>query len=133
MIRNLILILAALAPLAGCGAGESRRLELLDQAIIRYSQALRWQRYEDAQEFHMTREGERKRIDQEALKHIRIAGYQIQEKNMSDDLLDAEVVGIMEYFNDSRGTVQRLPTTQHWWFDPGSSRWFVTGDLPAFR
>lgn len=133
MSRNLILMLIATACLAGCGAGERRRLDLLDQAIVRYAQALRWQRYEDAQEYHLTREGERKKIDQAALKHIRISGYQIQEKNMGDDLTEAEVVGVMEYFNDSRGTVQQVPMKQNWWFEPDSGRWFVTGELPPFK
>lgn len=133
MIRKLIFISTLAALLAGCGAMESHRLGLLDQAIIRYSQALRWQRYEDAQAYHMTREGERRKIDQEALKHIRISGYQIQEKNMGDDLMEAEVVGVMEYFNDSRGTIRKVPMTQTWWFDPESKRWFVTGELPQFK
>ena len=133
MIRKLILILAVATLLAGCKAGDSYRVDLLDQAIVHYSQALRWQRYEDAQEYHMTHEGERKRIDQQALKHIRISGYQIEGKTMSDDLMEAEVVGTLEYFNDSRGTVQQAPMTQHWWFEPESKRWFVTGELPQFK
>ena len=133
MIRNLILILAFVAQLAGCGGMERHRLDQLDQALIRYAQALRWQRYEDAQEYHMTREGERKRIDQEALRHIRIAGYAIQEKNMSEDMLEADVVGVMEYYNDSRGTVQKIPFQQAWWFEPESKRWLTTGELPQFK
>lgn len=133
MIRNLILTLVAALPLAGCGAMERHRLDQLDQAIVRYAQALRWQRYEDAQEYHMTREGERKKIDQEALAHIRISGYTIQEKVMSDDMMQADVDGVLEYFNDSRGTIRKVPMTQAWWFNPESKRWFVNGDLPQFK
>jgi hypothetical protein len=127
------LILVAMALLAGCGAVNKHRLEMLDQAIVRYAQALRWGRYEDAQEFHLTREGERRKIDKEALKHIRITGYIIQEKVMKEELLEADVSGVIDYFNDSRGTVRQVPLRQTWWFEPEAKRWFVTGELPEFR
>jgi hypothetical protein len=127
------LILVAMAVLAGCGAVNKYRLEMLDQAIVRYAQALRWGRYEDAQEFHLTREGERRKIDKEALKHIRITGYIIQEKVMKEELLEADVSGVIDYFNDSRGTVRQVPLRQTWWFEPEAKRWFVTGELPEFK
>ena len=47
MIRKLVFILIAAAPLAGCGGMDRHRLDQLDQAVVRYAQALRWQRYED--------------------------------------------------------------------------------------
>lgn len=133
MTRNLILMCAAATLLAGCGAVDKYRLEQLDQAVVRYAQALRWGRYEDAQEYHLTRDGERRKIDAEAMQHIRITGYQIQEKTMSSDLMEAEVTGAIDYFNDSRGTIQQLPMRQTWWFEPNAKRWFVTGELPDFR
>jgi hypothetical protein len=133
MIRALLVILAIAALLTGCGAGNRHRLDQLDQAVIRYAQALRWGRYEDAQEFHLTRTGERKRIDLEAMKHIRITGYVIQEKTMNDDLMEADVTGVIDYFNDSRGTVRQVPLRQTWWFESDSKRWFVSGELPEFK
>jgi hypothetical protein len=133
MIRKLIFILVASTLLVACGGVDKYRLDQLEQAIVRYAQALRWGRYEDAQEYHLTRDGERSKIDKEAMRHIRITGYQIHEKTMNDDLMEAEVTGVMDYFNDDRGTVRQVPLRQTWWFEPSSKRWFVSGELPEFR
>lgn len=133
MIRKVLWLLLLATLLAGCDAGNKRRLELLDLAIVRYAQALRWGRYDDAQQYHMTREGERLRIDPQTLKHIRIAGYTIQEKNMLDDLQEADVTGVIEYYHDTEGTLRQAPMQQRWWYSEESRRWFVLGGLPEFK
>jgi hypothetical protein len=131
-MKKWLITAAALLLLAACNSGNSRKIESLDEAIIRYAQALRWGRYQDAQEFQRDRSGEKWKIDEQALEHIRITRYVVQESNLNDDITEADVNVVLEYFNDSKGTVRKVPFRQTWWYEPKSKRWFVEGELPEF-
>jgi hypothetical protein len=130
-MKKWLITAAAVLLLAACNA-NSKKLETLDEAIIHYAQALRWGRYQDAQAYHLDREGERRKIDEQALEHIRITRYAIKDRTLNDDVTEADVNVVLEYFNDREGTVRKTPFRQTWWYEPEAKRWYVEGDLPEF-
>lgn len=120
--------------LAACGgSGSAKRLDTLDEAVNHYGQALRWGRYEDAEAFHMSREGQRAMFKAENLESIRITGYSVRERTLSEDLLEADVSGDYSYYSTSYGTLRHVSFQQKWWYDEEAKRWFVEGELPEFK
>lgn len=131
-MKRLILLVIAAALLPGCTGGNRKKLETLEEAIIHYAQALRWQRYQDAEEFQIDRQGKRHNIDEAALQHIRITGYVVRDRVVNEAVSEADVNVELEYFNDAEGTVRKTPFQQTWWYQEKSKRWFVEGELPKF-
>lgn len=130
---NRILVSALLVLLFGCnGAGTKTRLRSLDDAINAYAQALRWGRYDDAQQFHMTRDGERIVLDEHVMADIRVTGYSVRETVFDAEGTSAQVQAEFKYFITSRGTLQSRVVPQTWWYDEESKRWFMDSGLPDF-
>ncbi|MGH8248524.1 MAG: hypothetical protein ACREUU_19065 [Gammaproteobacteria bacterium] len=126
-----ILVLVAAT---GCGgAGAKRKLELLDEALIQYGQALRWGRYDDLQQYHMNRQGERTFIDQAAMQPIRVTGFSVQNKTVNDEVSEAIITGQVSFYHTDYGTLRQIPVNQTWWFEPESKRWLMDGEFPVFK
>lgn len=126
-----VLVLAAAT---GCGGvSAKKKLELLDEALIQYSQALRWGRYEDVQQYHMNRHGERTPVDQAAMQPIRVTGISIQNKTVNEEVSEAIVTGQINFYHTNYGTLRQAPVNQTWWFEPESKRWFMDGEFPVFK
>ncbi len=122
-----------LALLAGCaGTGVKSRLKSLDDAINAYAQALRWARYDDAQQFHMTRDGERIVLDEHVMANIRVTGYSVRETAFDEEGNTADVQAEFKYFITTRGTLQTKVVPQTWWYDEESRRWLLDSGLPDF-
>jgi len=120
--------------LAACGgSGSAKRLENLDEAVNHYAQAMRWGRYDDAEAFHMTRDGQRLKFNLQNLEGVRITGYTVRGRQLSENLLEADVTGEYNYFNTSYGMLRHIPFQQKWWFDEETKRWFVDSALPEFK
>ncbi|MBI2993153.1 MAG: hypothetical protein HYY48_03135 [Gammaproteobacteria bacterium] len=131
---RIIICSALVLLLTACGGGSStKRLESLEEAINHYAQAMRWGRYDDAEAFHMSRDGQRYQFNLEGLESVRITGYAVRERQLNDNLVEAEVAGEYSYFNTSYGTLRHAPFQQKWWYNTESKRWFVEGGLPEFK
>lgn len=131
MIRLLTVVL--LTVLAGCnGTSVKSRLASLDEAINAYAQALRWARYDDAQKYHMTRDGERIVLDEHVMEDIRITAYSVRETNFDAEASTAEVQAEFKYFIASHGALQTKVLPQTWWYEEGSKRWLLDSGLPDF-
>lgn len=130
---NRLLPVLMLALLAGCaGSAAKSRLKSLDDAINAYALALRWARYDDAQQFHMTRDGERIVLDEHVMENIRVTGYAVRETAFDEEANTAEVQAEFKYFITTRGTLQTKVVPQTWWYDEESKRWLVDSGLPDF-
>jgi hypothetical protein len=128
-----IVVVSMLVLLAGCtGTGTKMRLRSLDDAINAYAQALRWGRYDDAQQFHMTRDGGRIVLDEHVMADIRVTGYAVRETVFDEEGTTAQVQAEFKYFITSRGTLQSRVVPQTWWYDEESKRWFLDSGLPDF-
>jgi hypothetical protein len=126
--------LLVLVMLAGCnGTGVKSRLKSLDDSINAYAQALRWGRYEDAQVFHMGRDGRRIVLDEHTMKDIRVTGYSVRETVLDEEGTTAEVQAEFKYFITNRGALQTKVVPQTWWHDDESKRWLLDSGLPDFK
>ncbi|MBI1731359.1 MAG: hypothetical protein HYR49_01145 [Gammaproteobacteria bacterium] len=122
-----------LAVLAGCnGSGVKSRLTSLDEAINAYAQALRWGRYDDAQQFHLTRNGDRVALDETMMKDIRITAYAVRNTKFDEKANEADVQAEFKYFITNRGTLQTKLVPQKWWYEEESKRWLLESGLPDF-
>ncbi len=130
---NKLVGLLVLALLAGCmGSGVKSRMKSLDVSITAYAEALRWGRYDDAQKFHLTRDGVRIALDEHAMKDIRVTEYSVRETKMDDDGEAADVQAEFKYFIANRGALQTKVEPQIWWHDKESKRWLLDSGLPDF-
>ena len=131
---NKLLGLLVLAMLAGCnGAGVKSRVKSLDEAINAYAQALRWGRYDDAQVFHMSRDGKRIALDEHTMADIRVTGYSVRETVLDEEGTTADVQAEFKYFVTNRGALQTRVLPQTWWYDEESKRWLLDSGLPDFK
>lgn len=133
-MNRLAWVLMTVVVASGCGgAGTKKKLELLDEAILHYNQALRWGRYTDAQEYHVTRDGAHGRIDPALLGSIRITGMSVQSKDVNDEVTEATVTGEISYYRTEQGMLRQLPLNQSWWFELESRRWLIQSEPPVFK
>lgn len=131
---NKVLGLLVLTLLAGCnGTGVKSRLASLDESIRAYAEALRWGRYEDAQVFHMGRDGKRIVLDEHSMADIRVTGYSVRETVLNEEGTTAEVQAEFKYFITDRGALQTIVVPQTWWHDDKSKRWLLDSGLPDFK
>ena len=121
-----------LLPACG-GSGTAKRLETLDDAVNNYAQAMRWGRYEDAEVYHMARDGQRLKFNLDDLENIRITGYTVRDRELNKDMMGADVTGEYSYFSTSYGALRHVQFQQKWWYEEKSKRWFVEGGLPDFK
>ena len=129
-----VAVILLLVVAAGCGgSGSKKKLELLDEAIIQYNQALRWGRYGDAQEYHVTRDGRLHNIDPATLETIRITGMSVQNKDVNPEVTEATITGQVSYYRTEHGTLRQAPLKQLWWYDEEGKRWLIESDPPAFK
>jgi len=131
---NKVLGLLILAMLAGCGGASTKsRLAALDTSIHAYAEALRWGRYDDAQVFHMGRDGNRIILDEHTMADIRVTGYSLRETVLDQEGTTAEVQAEFKYFITTRGALQTIVVAQTWWHDEESKRWLLDSGLPDFK
>ena len=131
---NKVIGLLVLALLAGCnGPGSVKsRLKSLDDSTRAYAEALRWGRYDDAQVFHVGRDGRHIVLDEHTMADIRVTGYSVRETVVDEEGTTAEVQAEFKYFVTNRGALQTRVLPQTWWHDDESKRWLLDSGLPDF-
>ena len=134
MTKRLSILLFLSLFLVACNSiNVRRRAEILDDSIDQYNVAMRWAFYNEAEAFHMSRDGVRSKIDSDALEDIRITGYSIAEKNINEELTEATVRGEISYYNTGQGTLKKTKFDHKWWYDPEQKRWFNESEPPMFQ
>ncbi|MFQ5661616.1 MAG: hypothetical protein ACE5GZ_14490 [Gammaproteobacteria bacterium] len=134
MIKQISIFFIVAICLVSCsGMSTKKRLETFEESIKQYNIALRWALYTKVEDFHIKRNGERMRVDRDALKNIRITGYSVQEKTINEDLTEAVVEGEINYYNKEYGTLKKMAYTYKWWYEPESKRWFIESEFPEFK
>jgi len=133
MFRKLFIVSLAVL-LTACGAAETRhKLGNLDHAIDEYAYALRWQRIDDAVAFHKRKDGTKPNIDTSTMNNVRVTGFKIDKRILSDDMTSATVTGELDYYKEDVGTLHKLHFEQHWWYDEDAKHWYLSSDFPKFK
>lgn len=128
-IRNGILITMLVLLVACNGTSVKRRVRILDESITDYNVGLRWSMLNKIEEYHMHKDGEKPKMDREAMEDIRVTGYNIQDQVINDDVTEAVIKGEVDYYKTNSGTVKKLSFTHNWWFDEEKKRWFNESDF----
>lgn len=132
MFRKLIICCLFLL-LVSCGAADKKKVNDLNRAIDNYVAALRWSRIDDASRLHLDRDRNRPEIDTSAMEQVRVTGYKIKKKIISDDLNEASVTSELDYYKTEYGTLKQMTLEQEWWYDEESKRWYIESGFPTFE
>lgn len=125
-----ILFLAVLTACSGMKVQE--RVSRLETAIQSYGGAIRWARYTDAYAYHMGKDGFRPPLELEEYEGIRVTGYEIQEKTLGKEQMEATVVAKISFYDDRTGVVTDIKHIQNWWFREEDKQWLVDAAFPDF-
>ncbi len=134
MLKINVIYLILFLSLTACSGGlTKKKAEVLQESIKQYNIALRWAQYNKVQDYHKKRDGSDSHIDRNALKNIRVTGYTVQEKVINEELTEATVKGVIDYYNNEYATLKKIDFTYVWWYEAESKRWFNESDLPDFQ
>jgi uncharacterized protein YjaG (DUF416 family) len=131
--HKIILIFLSLILVSCNGANIKHQVKTLEDAITEYNTGLRWAMYNNVDAYGKSSDGTHTPVDREALKNIRITGYEVIEKHVNDDATEAIVKGEISYYSNEYGTLRKVDFEQTWWYDAESKHWFVEGALPKFK
>lgn len=132
--REILLIFLATLVLFSCNDDNvKRQASTLEDAITEYNKSLRWAMFNNIDAFNRTPDGKQMPVDRDAMKNIRITGYEVTSKVISPDATKAVVKGDISYYNDEYGVLKKIPFQQHWWYDAGLKHWFTDSALPTFK
>lgn len=133
MILRVLLIACLVAAAGGCArVTNERRAESLEAALQRYAKMLRWGEYEEAAKLIRFREREPVAVDYEALRQVRVTGYEVVERVVTPELNEARVLVRVSYTPLDSGVVRTLDDNQLWYYDEEQKFWFLDDDLPVF-
>ncbi|ADE16156.1 conserved hypothetical protein [Nitrosococcus halophilus Nc 4] len=119
--------------LVGCAGGLTKeRLVTLEDAIQAYASGVRWQHHELLNTLIRPQDQQPKPISREFWDNVRVTGYEIRGRQLSEDALTAEVTIEFDYYHPDDSVIRSLTTQQSWWYEEESRRWFLDGNLPNF-
>ncbi|QBQ56578.1 hypothetical protein E3U44_13445 [Nitrosococcus wardiae] len=119
--------------LVGCAGGLTKeRLVTLEDAIQAYASGVRWQHQELLSTLIRPQNGQPKPISQGFWDNVRVTGYEIHRRQLSEDALTAEVTIEFDYYHPDDSLIRKHTTQQSWWYEVESRRWFLDGGLPNF-
>ncbi|MCG8379730.1 MAG: hypothetical protein MI865_09685 [Proteobacteria bacterium] len=110
-----------------------KKIQNLDAAITSYDVALRWAKYQDAYNYHVSPNGTQPPARLDYLENISIAGVNVLEKTINEDHTEAYVKTEISYFLKTEGTVRKIKLDQTWWVNEDTSQWFIDGEFPEFK
>lgn len=131
--HKILLVLLALV-LVSCNSGNiKRQAGMLDDAITEYNKSLRWSMFNNLDAYNKSPDGKQMPVDRDAMKNIRITGYEETEKVINEEVTKAIVRGEISYYNNEYGVLKKIPFEQQWWYDPELKHWFTESVLPEFK
>jgi hypothetical protein len=134
-MKKLVIVMGMLGLLlGGCGNLQGqKRVNSLTDTLNSFRILMRWGQYEDAMAYIRYRPGrieERKEIDLEELKQVRLASYDMLEQIMTPEETEADVKVVMTYYHEESNVLHSLSQRQLWWYDEEKKRWFLEGEFP---
>lgn len=131
--RKFLLLFVTLILVSCNGGNIKRQISSLDDAITEYNKSLRWSMFNDLDAYNRTPDGKELPINRDAMKDIRITGYEVTDKTLNPDATKATVKGEISYYNNEYGVLKKIPYEQEWWYDAGIKHWFTDSPLPEFK
>ncbi|HKK16139.1 MAG TPA: hypothetical protein VJ981_05495 [Gammaproteobacteria bacterium] len=126
----LILLLAT----GGCNnINVKNQVSKLDTSLRHYGADLRWGRFNQAYQYHVSREGTRPAIDLANLENFSVTNFKPIDPVVNEIGTEAEIPVEIDYYDEQYGTLKKIRYTQHWWYDTESKHWFTESDYPHFK
>ena len=132
MLRTLVVISVVLIAACSSMATQQRTSDLND-SLDRYAVAIRWAYYSDALAFHLDQDGKRPEVDLDKLDEISVTGYEIKEKTLNENQIEAFVRSELVYYQKEYGTIKKLKVDQSWWYNEEAKHWFIESGFPVFK
>ncbi|TVQ88663.1 MAG: hypothetical protein EA400_08500 [Chromatiaceae bacterium] len=130
------LLVALLLPVllsgpGGCGRiKEDRKANALEAVTRTYAEAIRWGYYPAAVGFLSPEV--RGDVDLEALKNIRVTGYEVIQPPVIDPDDAAVQLVQVDYVLNDRQVLRSLTDRQVWRWNEAGASWWLQTSLPAF-
>jgi hypothetical protein len=122
------------ATLSGCNPTRpEQRLTALDTTLDSYNKLIRWNEFQTAASYIRARTGDTPPIDLEPTRGVRVTRLETLSQGVANDDSEARVQNQLQYYRDDAAVVQTLLDDQLWWYDAELARWFLDGNLPAFK
>lgn len=120
--------------LVGCTTfQESSRLNSLESTSEAYGKAIRWGEYQVAYGFIKTQGTEPQPPNFKGLEKIKVISYEPNERNTSQDMLQARQAVEIKYYNTDYLILKTIVDTQLWEYDTKQKIWYLQGPLPDFK
>jgi len=117
----------------GCATYDRKRQqERFEDITEAYGNAIRWGKYEVANDFR-DEKGKEKKPDFDYLKNIKVTSYELKAVNISNDGNAVQQDVIIEYYKIDHFIEKTIIDSQLWKYDKEEERWFLHGEFPAFK
>jgi len=128
--QRLLVVLVVLV-VAGCGTvkDDAKRIGL-ENTLSSYRQAIRWGQFPAAAGF--VAPSERSDLDLDALKTVRVTGYDVVRQGIIDPDDTAVQMVQIDYVIEDRQRLERLTDRQRWRYDAQYQAWWLESGLPDF-
>lgn len=131
MIKYFLSILIIV--LVGCASlANKEKLSSLEISTDRYGDAIRWGYLEMADGFRKGSDKDRRTTDFSKLKNIRVTSYEVLNRTIADNYLDATQHVEIKYYYIDQMIEKTIIDIQLWKYDHEEEAWFLHGNLPYF-
>ena len=127
LLALFVLSLVFWGQFSACSA-ESRLIRL-DETMKIYGDTIRWGQIADAEKLVVNKG----KLDRNQLEGVRITGYDIRDKSVSEDKKTATATVEIRYYNEEIGTERKLIDKQEWIYIDQQDIWMLTSDMPSFE
>lgn len=120
--------------LIGCATmKEYQKVDALENATNNYRDAIIWGDYNIAAKFRKVQDSQRLSWDFSEFKKFRVTSYEILNRAVSDNTLQAHQTIEIKYYNIQSMIEKTLVDEQLWEYDEEEKVWYLQGDLPQFQ
>ena len=135
MISRANLIILACLMLTACSGIKARdQVDRLNNSLIQYGAALRWDRINMAYAFHVDRDGNQPSYDLDYMENFSVTDFRTVEPDVNNEEgTEATVPVEIDYYDERTGNLRKLKYTQIWWYREESRQWYTESPFPDFK
>ncbi len=134
-----MMITTSMMLLSSCASLDNKKqANKLEQSLRQYSAALRWGRYRDAANFHITKEEKLTKVDIDYLENFSVTSVEFISKTIildskTDNAKQALIIFEVSYYHEAEAYVKKLKLNQTWWYNQATERWLIETGFPKFK
>ena len=119
--------------IAGCASMSNQQMmDTLNETTRNYGDAIRWNYFELANNFRKEPDGSRQETDFSALKKLRVTAYEVLNRSLSDNHIQAGQTVEIKFYRMSDMIEKTIIDRQDWQYDINDKKWYLHSSLPNF-